>query len=88
MEKKKKIVERLIHRRELGGWAFSGEKKVKLLFENRFSEKERVRPSLDGVVFNQISHKEDQRLVAPFEEIEIKEAIWDIGGKKDQDPMV
>ncbi|XP_014620156.1 uncharacterized protein [Glycine max] len=51
-------------------------------FHNRFTEHNYSRPSLDGILFNSISHGQRERLTAPFSDQEIKEAVWSCGGDK------
>ena len=50
---------------------------VAKLFLNRFLEGEDGGISLDGVYFNLICHENNLLLSSKFEELELKEAIWD-----------
>ncbi|CAL0333597.1 unnamed protein product [Lupinus luteus] len=59
---------------------------IRLFFEARFSEAHWNRPSLNGILFNQISAEDNQLLVARFEEKEIKDAVWSCEGDKSPGP--
>nr|KYP51174.1 LINE-1 reverse transcriptase isogeny [Cajanus cajan] len=59
---------------------------VKNFFSRRFSEKKWVRPSLDGVLFQQITREDNLMLVAKFDEEEVKEAVWDCASLKSPGP--
>lgn len=50
------------------------------------SEVEWERPRLDVISFNQISEEDNANLVAPFSEVEVKEAVWDCEGNKSPSP--
>lgn len=47
-----------------------------------FNDFEWTRPFLDGITFKAISNELASHLEAPFEELEIKEAVWNCGGSK------
>ncbi|XP_058775485.1 uncharacterized protein LOC131649744 [Vicia villosa] len=55
-------------------------------FANKFRETDRNRPLLEGMHFKSISLEKRAFLEIPFEEIEIKEAIWGCGGSKSPGP--
>ncbi|XP_058758224.1 uncharacterized protein LOC131631444 [Vicia villosa] len=55
-------------------------------FSNKFVETERNRPCLEGISFKRLSMEDITLLEAPFEESEIKEAIWGSGGAKTPGP--
>lgn len=44
------------------------------------------RPNLDGVEFKSISQQDNSHLVAPFEEGEVKAAVWECGSMKSSGP--
>nr|KYP31480.1 hypothetical protein KK1_048178 [Cajanus cajan] len=46
-------------------------------FQNRFREHGYHRPTLDGVQFKSISESQNEMLAAPFEEDEIRNAVWE-----------
>ena len=51
-------------------------------FQERFTEQNPCRPTLDGVIFPMIDHNQREGLVAPFSDAEIKDAIWSCDGDK------
>ncbi|XP_058762983.1 uncharacterized protein LOC131636396 [Vicia villosa] len=55
-------------------------------FSNKFVEPEEERPLLEGIDIRSISVEEGLLLEKPFQESEIKEAIWDCGGDKSPGP--
>ncbi|GKV03082.1 hypothetical protein SLEP1_g15450 [Rubroshorea leprosula] len=55
-------------------------------FENLFKEEEWRRPNMDGIFFKQISQTQNDLLVIPFSEDEIKAAVWDCGCDKAPGP--
>ncbi|GLT27528.1 hypothetical protein SLA2020_025150 [Shorea laevis] len=55
---------------------------ISSFFEHLYKEERRDRPRLEGVVFKQISKEDNEALIAPFSEEEIKEAIWDCDNSK------
>ncbi|GKV34386.1 hypothetical protein SLEP1_g42761 [Rubroshorea leprosula] len=55
-------------------------------FENLFKEEEWKRPNMDGISFKQISQAQNDLLVMPFSEDEIKVAVWDCGSDKTPGP--
>jgi len=50
---------------------------VKEFFKNKMSVVESVGVRLDNVTFKTISPQDNMLLTAPFEDIEIKEVIWE-----------
>lgn len=76
--KRKRNMIRGLHVREV--WEDDLKKvkeEVAKLFLNRFLEGEDGGISLDGVYFNLICHENNLLLSSKFEELELKEAIWD-----------
>ena len=59
---------------------------VRNFFHQRFLESDFSRPTLDGVAFQTISQQQNNFLVAPFQEEEVKEAIWDCGSQRSPGP--
>ncbi|GKU89877.1 hypothetical protein SLEP1_g3954 [Rubroshorea leprosula] len=55
-------------------------------FENLFKKEEWKRPNMDGISFKQISQAQNDLLVMPFSEDEIKAAVWDCGSDKAPGP--
>ncbi|GKV51190.1 hypothetical protein SLEP1_g57860 [Rubroshorea leprosula] len=51
-------------------------------FEEMFKEKQRVRPKLGGVSFKQISQEDNDFIIGPFSESEIKAAVWECDSSK------
>nr|KYP36537.1 Putative ribonuclease H protein At1g65750 family [Cajanus cajan] len=50
---------------------------VRQFFKQRFQEQYQHRPVLDGVRFKVISSEQNNLLIAPFTEVEIKSAVWE-----------
>lgn len=42
----------------------------------------RERPKLDGVNFNAIRQQHNDFLVEPFDELEVRDDVWDCGSEK------
>lgn len=61
-------------------------KEVKIHFSYLFAEKEFNRPVLSGVPFKSISEEDNEFLLTPFSEEEIKEVIWNSDGNKSPGP--
>ncbi|GKV05619.1 hypothetical protein SLEP1_g17606 [Rubroshorea leprosula] len=59
---------------------------ISSFFEQLYKEEKQERPRLDGVVFQQISQDDNEILIAPFSEEEIKEAIRDCDSSKAPGP--
>ena len=58
-------------------------KKVVLnFFAERFTEQNHHRPTLDGVQFPSIDQYQREGLIAPFSDIELKDAVWSCAGDK------
>ncbi|GKV45281.1 hypothetical protein SLEP1_g52387 [Rubroshorea leprosula] len=55
-------------------------------FEEMFKEKQRVRPKLGGVCFKQISQEDNDFIIGPFSESEIKAAMWECDSSKASGP--
>ena len=55
---------------------------IREFFLQRFQETETCRPSLDGIQFQTINYHQNEMLVGRFQEIEVKDIIWDCGTKK------
>ena len=56
-------------------------------FLQRFKEPEPLRPKIDGIRFQVISHQQNDSLIARFSEEEVKEAIWECGSEKSPGPV-
>ena len=72
-----------------GAWCDEPQKvkeEVRNFFSQRFQESDFSRPTLDGIPFQTISQHQSNMLVAPFQEEEIKEAIWDCGSQRSPGP--
>ncbi|XP_058786822.1 uncharacterized protein LOC131661328 [Vicia villosa] len=59
---------------------------VKIHFEKKFIDDRRIRPVLDGIHFETLEVEDKNFLENPFEESEIKAAIWDCDGLKSPGP--
>jgi hypothetical protein len=59
---------------------------VKRYFESFFAEDGIHRPRLDGISFSELSVFDADLLTAPFEEQEVKEAIWSCDGDRSPGP--
>lgn len=57
------------------------EKKIYSFFKERFEEQSGRRPKFDGNPFSHITVEDNVKLCIPFEELEIKEAIWECEGE-------
>lgn len=55
-------------------------------FSKQFSCPTWERPSLEGITFKQISAADNHSLTKPFDEAEIKEAVWNCGSSKSPGP--
>ena len=55
---------------------------VKVFFSQRFQEPDYCRPRLDGINFQTINQHQNSMLVAPFQEEEVRQAIWDCGSDR------
>ncbi|GLT40913.1 hypothetical protein SLA2020_150100 [Shorea laevis] len=55
-------------------------------FENLFTEERWQRPHLDGIDFKKISAEDNSLLLAPFNEEEVKRAVWSCGCSKAPGP--
>ncbi|GKV19934.1 hypothetical protein SLEP1_g30130 [Rubroshorea leprosula] len=55
-------------------------------FENLFAEERWQRPHLDGIEFKKISAEDNSLLLAPFNEEEVKRAVWSCEGSKAPGP--
>ncbi|XP_006606862.1 uncharacterized protein [Glycine max] len=51
-------------------------------FTARFTEENYDRPTLDGVQFNTITHTQREEMIAPFSDLELREAVWSCSGDK------
>ncbi|KAH1230119.1 TNF receptor-associated factor 1b [Glycine max] len=51
-------------------------------FLQRFTEQNTARPTLDGVYFPTIDQNQSQGLIAPFSDLELKDAVWGCDGDK------
>ena len=58
---------------------------VREFFLQRFQEPEPLRPTLDGVQFQEINHHQNDSLIARFKE-EVKEAVWERESEKSPGP--
>ncbi|CAJ2677955.1 unnamed protein product [Trifolium pratense] len=61
-------------------------KEVKEHFSKHFSEEWNNRPFLQGIDFSSLSAEDNALLLAPFEEEEVKDTIWDCDGNKSPGP--
>ncbi|KHN47628.1 hypothetical protein glysoja_036480, partial [Glycine soja] len=55
-------------------------------FQSRFNEPHLNRPNLDGVYFNALSPTQREMMVQPFNEKEIRCAVWNCGSDKSLGP--
>ncbi|GLU22240.1 hypothetical protein SLE2022_383300 [Rubroshorea leprosula] len=55
-------------------------------FQNLFTEEVWQRPKLDGIGFKQISQADNELLIAPFTEEEIRKVIWECDSSKAPGP--
>ncbi|GKV09210.1 hypothetical protein SLEP1_g20749 [Rubroshorea leprosula] len=55
-------------------------------FQDLFTESNWLRPKLDGINFKQLSHADNEPLMAEFSEEEIKSAVWDCEPTKSPGP--
>jgi len=55
-------------------------------FRKKFEEEEKERPTLDGISFQTISQSQNDFLIHPFDEKEIKDAMRDCGSHKSPRP--
>nr|KYP65910.1 Transposon TX1 uncharacterized [Cajanus cajan] len=55
---------------------------VKDFFQQRFQEQPQPRPALDGVRFKVLTSEQNELLIAPFTEVEIRSAVWECGSAK------
>lgn len=61
-------------------------KEVQSFFEGRFRKQHDCRPGLDGVAFNVISAADNRMLCSVFDELEVKDVVWDCGSDKSPGP--
>ncbi|XP_057448194.1 uncharacterized protein LOC130739795 [Lotus japonicus] len=59
---------------------------AKDFFEGKFSRGDRLSLSLDGVPFRQISAADNTSLIAEFDPMEVREAVWQCGSDKSPGP--
>ena len=59
---------------------------IRTFFSNRFHEADFQRPRIDGISFKSLDHQQNSMLVAPFQESEIQNAVWDCGNDKSPGP--
>ena len=59
---------------------------ARAFFSQRFLEPNLHRPTLDGITFQTITQQQNNMLVAPFSEEEVRLAIWDCGSDKSPGP--
>ncbi|GKV46541.1 hypothetical protein SLEP1_g53515 [Rubroshorea leprosula] len=55
-------------------------------FQDLFTESNWLRPKLDGINFKQLSHADNESLMAEFSEDEIKNVVWDCEPTKSPGP--
>ncbi|GKV32816.1 hypothetical protein SLEP1_g41389 [Rubroshorea leprosula] len=55
-------------------------------FQDLFTENDWLRPKLDGINFKQISHTDNESLMAKFSKEEVKNAVWDCESTKSPRP--
>ena len=59
---------------------------ARAFFSQRFLEPNLHRPTLDGITFQTITQQQNNMLVAPFSEEEVRLAIWECGSDKSPGP--
>ena len=59
---------------------------VRSFFSQRLQEPDYYRPRLDGISFQTINQHQNDMLVAPFQEEEVKQAVYDCGSEKSRGP--
>ena len=59
---------------------------IRTLFSKRFQEADSHRPKIDGINFKTIDQQQNAMLVAPFQEIEIQNAVWEYGNDNSPGP--
>ncbi|KAH1197534.1 putative ribonuclease H protein [Glycine max] len=59
---------------------------IRTFFSNRFHKADFQRPRIDGISFKSLDHQQNSMLVAPFQESEIQNAVWDCGNDKSPGP--
>jgi exonuclease III len=72
-----------------GGWIEGVEEiknEAKDHFSKHFTEEWTSRPFLQGIEFNSLSAEENESLLAPFDEEEVRETIWSCDGNKSPGP--
>ena len=55
---------------------------IRNFFSKRFQESDAQRPNIDGISFRTIDQQQNSLLVAPFQEIEIQNAVGECGSDK------
>lgn len=55
---------------------------LEIFFYQRFQEQCQNRPRLDGTHFKSLSQYQNDLLIAPFSEEEIRSAVWECGSNK------
>jgi len=78
-----------VHCNQSGNWVEEPNKVkelVKEFYKNKMSIIDDIGVRLDNVVFKEISESDNKFLTDPFEEKEIKEAIWNCDSHKSPDP--
>ena len=55
-------------------------------FRRKFEEYDKERPTLEGTSFETISQSQNEFLMQPFDEKEIRDAVWDCGSQKSPGP--
>ncbi|GKV00002.1 hypothetical protein SLEP1_g12766 [Rubroshorea leprosula] len=90
-----RIKERIWRRNELNSIQVNGKQLrevgelkegVAKYFQDLFTEYDRRRPKLDGINFKQLSHEDNETLMAEFTEVEVKNAVWDCEPTKSPGP--
>ena len=59
---------------------------VRQFFRRKFEEDDKERPKLEGTSFETISQSQNEFLMQPFDEKEIRDAVWDCGSQKSPGP--
>jgi len=59
---------------------------VRLFFLQRFQESDPHRPRLDEIRFQKINQQQNDMLLGRFQEVEVKESVWDCGSEKNPGP--
>lgn len=59
---------------------------VRYFFSQRFQEPDDQRPEIDGISFKTTDQHQNNLLVAPIQEVEVQNAVWEYGSDKSPGP--